>query len=67
MSPSNRKQQERLKHLPVVFQENFQKLKLEMSILFLYCWGFFGFDFSKTNVGRGSSECQQTQLMYLFY
>lgn len=54
ISPSNRRQQERLKHLPVVFQENFQKLKLEMSTLFLCCCIFSGFDYSKTNVERGS-------------
>lgn len=56
MSPANRKQQERLKHLPALLQQNVQKLRLEMGILLLYCCGLSGFNPSKTNVRRGSSE-----------
>jgi len=55
-SPTNRKQKEGLKHPPALLQQNVQKLKLEMGILFLYCYGLSGFNSSKTNVGRGSSE-----------
>lgn len=52
MSPSNRKQQERLKHLPVVFQENFQKLKLEMSICFFIAGVFLDLIFLKQMLGE---------------